>query len=95
MIDFNEIPQEQVIARGQYSMVRAQREKALKALRDMCESQNSAAASVLRDIQGASDTERHLSFMHDNLGRMAETVTEIEDLTEQLALIRPLAFPND
>jgi len=94
MIDFNEIAAEQIIARGQYSIVRAAREAALKTLRDMCESQNNAATSVLRDIQGATDTERHFAFMHDNLARMAETVGEIEELTEQLALIRPMAFPQ-
>ena len=94
MIDFNEISAEQIIARGQYSIVRAARETALKSLRDMCESQNNAATSVLRDIQGATDTERHFAFMHDNLARMAETVGEIEELTEQLALIRPMAFPQ-
>ena len=94
MIDFNEIAAEQIIARGQYSIVRAARETALKSLRDMCESQNNAATSVLRDIQGATDTERHFAFMHDNLARMAETVGEIEELTEQLALIRPMAFPQ-
>jgi hypothetical protein len=94
MIDFNEIAAEQIIARGQYSIVRAARETALKSLRDMCESQNNAATSVLRDIQGATDTERHFAFMHDNLARMAETVGEIEELTQQLALIRPMAFPQ-
>jgi len=94
MIDFNEISAEQIIARGQYSIVRAARETALKSLRDMCEAQNSAATSVLRDIQGATDTERHFAFMHDNLARMAETVGEIEELTQQLALIRPMAFPQ-
>jgi len=94
MIDFNEIAAEQIIARGQYSIVRAARETALKSLRDMCESQNNAATSVLRDIQGATDTERHFAFMHDNLARMAETVGEIEELTKQLALIRPMAFPQ-
>ena len=94
MIDFNEIAAEQIIARGQYSIVRAARETALKSLRDMCESMNNAATSVLRDIQGATDTERHFDFMHDNLARMAETVSEIEELTEQLALIRPMAFPQ-
>jgi len=94
VIDFNEIAAEQIIARGQYSIVRAARETALKSLRDMCESQNNAATSVLRDIQGATDTERHFAFMHDNLARMAETVGEIEELTEQLALIRPMAFPQ-
>jgi len=94
MIDFNEISAEQIIARGQYSIVRAARETALKSLRDMCESQNNAATSVLRDIQGATDTERHFAFMHDNLARMAETVGEIEELTQQLALIRPMAFPQ-
>jgi len=94
MIDFNEIAAEQIIARGQYSIVRAARETALKSLRDMCESQNNAATSVLRDIQAATDTERHFAFMHDNLARMAETVGEIEELTQQLALIRPMAFPQ-
>jgi len=94
MIDFNEIAAEQIIARGQYSIVRAARETALKSLRDMCESQNNAATSVLRDIQGATDTERHFAFMHDNLARMAEMVGEIEELTQQLALIRPMAFPQ-
>jgi len=94
MIDFNEIAAEQIIARGQYSIVRAARETALKSLRDMCESQNNATTSVLRDIQGATDTERHFAFMHDNLASMAETVGEIEELTQQLALIRPMAFPQ-
>jgi len=94
MIDFNEIAAEQIIARGQYSIVRAARETALKSLRDMCESHNNAATSVLRDVQGATDTERHFAFMHDNLARMAETVGEIEELTQQLALIRPMAFPQ-
>jgi len=94
MIDFNEIAAEQIIARGQYSIVRAARETALKSLRDMCESMNNAATSVLRDVQGATDTERHFVFMHDNLARMAETVGEIEELTQQLSLIRPMAFPQ-
>lgn len=94
MIDFNEIPGEQVIARGQYSMVRSLRDEWLKKLQSMCEQHNAAATSVLRDIQGQASCERHFSFMHDNLARMAETVTEIEELTRQLALIRPLAFPE-
>jgi len=94
MIGFEEISAEQVIARGQYSIVRDAKEAAFKSLSDMCESQNNAATSVLRDIQGATDTERHFSFMHDNLARMAETVGEIEELTQQLALIRPMAFPQ-
>lgn len=95
MIDFSEIATEQIIARGQYSMVRRTREDWLKKLRDMCEGHNAAAASVLRDVQCNADCERHFSYMHDNVARMAEAVTEIEELTKQLALIRPLAFPND
>jgi hypothetical protein len=94
MIDFNEIAAEQIIARGQYSIVRAAREDAIKGLLNMIESQNNAATSVLRDVQAATDTERHFAFMHDNLARMAETVGEIEELTQQLALIRPMAFPQ-
>lgn len=94
MIDFNEIPQEQVIARGQYSMVRAKREDQIKKLRELCEEQKSAIAAILRDVQEGAESGRHFSFVHKELGMMAETVTEIEDLTEQLALIRPLAFPE-
>ena len=95
MIDFSEVSTEQLIARGQYSMVRRSREDQLKCFASYCESQISAASAILRDVQKAEDVQRHFSFMHENLGRMAETVTEIEELTEQLALIRPLAFPHD
>lgn len=93
MIDFNTIPSEQIIARGQYSMVRASREEWVKNLRGMCEAHNAATTSILRDIQEAESVERHFAYMHDNLARMAEAVSEIEELTRQLDLIRPLAFP--
>lgn len=94
MIDFSEISTEQILARGQYSMVRASREEWLKNLRGWCEGHNHAVTAVLRDIQNAESTERHFAFLHDNLARMAEAVSEIEELTRQLELIRPLAFPE-
>lgn len=94
MIDFSEISTEQILARGQYSIVRIAREAALKTLRDACELQNNKALAVLREVQEAAETEHIFVFMHANLARMAETVTEIEELTRQLDLIRPLAFPK-
>lgn len=93
MIDFDKIPSEQIIARGQYSMVRAERENWLKNLRGWCEEHNAAVTAVLRDIQNAESTERHFAFLHANLASMAEAVAEVEELTRQLELIRPLAFP--
>lgn len=94
MIDFSEISTEQILARGQYSIARASREAWMKTLRELCEAQNSASAAVLRDLQASQEVERHLAFMHDILAQMAEAVSEIEELTRQLELIRPLAFPK-
>lgn len=94
MIDFSEISTEQILARGQYSMARASREAWMKTLRELCEQQNSAAVAVLRDLQANQDVQRHFAFMHDTLAQMAEAVTEIDELTKQLDLIRPLAFPK-
>jgi len=94
MIDFNEIPQAQVLARGQYSMVRSKREDALKALRTLCEGQNGATAAILRDIQEGQEVERHFAFLRDGLIHLAETVAEVEELTQQIELFRPVAFPK-
>jgi len=94
MIDFTEIPQAQILARGQYSMVRAMREDRLKELRTFCEAQNGATAAILRDIQAGQEVERHFSILLDGFGKMSMAVSEIEELTEQLNLIRPEAFPK-
>jgi signal transduction histidine kinase len=94
MIDFNEIPQAQILARGQYSIVRSKREDALKELRTLCEGQNSATAAILRDIQDGHEVTRHFAFLRQGLGSMTELIAELEDLTEQLNLIRPEAFPK-
>jgi hypothetical protein len=94
MIDFNGIPQAQILARGQYSMVRSKREDALKELRTLCEGQNGATAAILRDIQEGQEVARHFAFLRHGLGSMTELVAELEELTEQLNLIRPEAFPK-
>lgn len=93
MIDFAEIPQEQVIARGQYSIVRQARDDKIKALRILCEENNNATAAVLRDIQNTLDVKRHLDFLRMNTNFMASLSEEIEAFTSQLDMIRPIAFP--
>lgn len=93
MIDFAEIPQEQVIARGQYSIVRQARDDKIKELRVLCEENNSASAAVLRDIQGALDVSRHLDFLRKNMTLMAECAADVEATQRQLEMIRPIAFP--
>jgi len=93
MIDFADIPQEQVIARGQYSIVRQARDDKIKALRILCEENNNASAAVLRDIQGYIDVSGKLKFLKMNVGLMEESAEEIDALSKQLELIRPIAFP--
>lgn len=94
MIDFSAVSTEQLIARGQYSIVRQKRVAQITLLQSLCDQQLSAASSVLRDAQASSSVDRHFAFMRDNMAKMEEAVAEIEELTEQLALIRPLAFPE-
>lgn len=94
MIDFSAVSTEQLIARGQYSMARKKRVDQITLLQSLCDQQLSAVSSVLRDVQNASNVDRHFSFMRINMERMAEVVAEIDELTAQLAFIRPLAFPE-
>jgi hypothetical protein len=94
MIDFSEIATEQLIARGQYSIARKRRVDQIAVLQSLCDQQLSAVSSVLRDVQNASNVDRHFAFMRVNMEKMAETVAEIDELTGQLAIIRPLAFPE-
>lgn len=94
MIDFSTVSTEQLIARGQYSMARQKRVAQITLLQSLCDQQLSAASSVLRDVQASSDVARHFIFMRGNMAKMEEIVFEIEQLTEQLSLIRPLAFPE-
>lgn len=94
MIDFSTVSTEQLIARGQYSMARQKRVDQITLLQSLCDQQLSAVSSVLRDVQGESSVERHFAFMRDNMARMAEVVEEIDGLSAQLAIIRPLAFPK-
>ena len=95
MIDFTDYDMNVIIARGQYSIVRRQREEQLKALRNLCEGQNGAIAAVLRDIQEGTDVARHFAYLHDSHARMAEIVAEVAELSIQLGLIKPIAFPHD
>ena len=94
MIDFSAVSTEQLIARGQYSMARQKRVDQITMLQSLCDQQLSAVSSVLRDVQNASNVDRHFAFMRVNMEKMEETVAEIDELTSQLAIIRPLAFPE-
>lgn len=94
MIDFSTISYDQVMARGQYSMARQKRVDQIAKLQSLCDQQLSAVSSVLRDVQNASNVDRHFAFMRVNMEKMTEVVAEIDELTAQLAIIRPLAFPE-
>lgn len=94
MIDFKDVPVDQLIARGMYSMTRQRREEALKALRGRCEEQNGAVAAILRDVQAGDDTARHMAFLCKGQEVMAELIAELGELSEQMTMLRPTAFPS-
>jgi hypothetical protein len=97
MIDLNTIPDETLLARGQYATVRAAHEDAKKKLSILCGNLSSAASQVLRRMQPDSDdvpesVEDVLSAARATLTEMDLCVMSIESLAQQRAELKTLAW---
>jgi hypothetical protein len=99
MIDFNAIDQGEVIAKGQYSIVRAAHEDAKKRLAVMCGAFAAIAPQVLRLAQPDGDAVpdgvaigKLLADGGDLLSKISFQITEIEGLAQQRALLKQAAW---
>ena len=99
MIDFNTIDQSEVIAKGQYSIVRAEHENAKKRLAVMCGAFAAIAPQVLRmaqpDGDAVPDGEAIGKLLADGgelLSKISFQITEIEGLAQQRAALKISAW---
>jgi hypothetical protein len=99
MIDFNAIDQGELIAKGQYSIVRAAHEDAKKRLAVLCGAFAAIAPQVLRLAQPDGDAVpdgaaigKLLVDGGDLLDKMDAQVAEIEGLAQQRAMLKQSAW---
>jgi len=99
MIDFNAIDQGEVIAKGQYSIVRAAHEDAKKRLAVMCGAFAAIPPQVLRLAQPDGDAVpdstaigKLLADGGELLSKISFRITEIEGLAQQRAMLKQAAW---
>lgn len=99
MIDFNVIDQGEVIAKGQYSIVRAAHEDAKKRLAVMCGAFAAIPPQVLRlaqpDGDAVPDGTAIGKLLADGgalLSKIAFHIDEIEGLAQQRAVLKQAAW---
>jgi hypothetical protein len=99
MIDLTTIPDETLIARGQYSTVRAEHEDAKKRLAILCGSFSSIAPQVLRLMQPDGDAAPDIAQVNDliasarvTLDKIDACVASIEGLAQQRAALKQAAW---
>ena len=99
MIDLTSLPQDVLLARGEYATVRSAHEDAKKALQIECGKLGATSAQVLRAMQPDSDamptSPQELLATARNTLNMIETITlEIQSLAKQRAELKPKAWPR-
>jgi hypothetical protein len=97
MIELND--KELMIARGQYSTVRAMHEDAKKSLSILCGQLTSHASHILRQMQPDHDAipetiEKEIAAARNALAKIEECAQQIEALARQRAELKPLAWPK-
>jgi hypothetical protein len=99
MIDLTKYSQDEVIAKGHYSIVRAAHEDAKKRLAVMCGAFAAIAPQVLRLAQPDGDAipngveiDRILADGAALLQKMDDQVVEIKGLAQQRALLKTVAW---
>jgi hypothetical protein len=100
MIDLSSMPQEMLLARGQYATVRAAHEEAKKQLQIQCGQLGSVAAQILRGMQPDNNVEPIdaadlLSAGRNALNMMETLALQIQSLSAQKRELRPIAWPKD
>jgi hypothetical protein len=99
MIDLTTYSQDEVIAKGYYSIVRAEHEDAKKHLALLCSAFGAIAPQVLRLAQPDGDAipdgaaiGKLLIGGSDLLGKITIQVARIESLAQQRAILRQAAW---
>jgi hypothetical protein len=99
MIDLATIDQDTIIARGQYSTVRSAHEDEKKRLAILCGQFSSISSQVLRLMQPDSDATPDMETVRgliasgrELLGKITESVGEIEGLAGQRAALKDTAW---
>lgn len=98
-MNLDDIPQETIIARGQYSTVRGAHEDAKKQLSVLCGRLSSVSSQVLRYMQPDNDDAPPMAAVHDlmDMGRkymdqIDACIAQINELDAQRAALKPLAW---
>lgn len=97
MIDFAEVSTDVMLARGQYSTVRAAHEDAKKELQILCGKLSSVASRTLRHMQpdndaAPADFEQLLIEGRATLDQVGAACALITSLAQQRAALKPLAW---
>ena len=99
MIDLASLPQDVLLARGEYATVRSAHEDAKKSLAIECGKLGSAASQVLRAMQPdndavPADTQELLASARNTLNMIETIALEIQSLAKQRAELKPKAWPR-
>lgn len=97
-MNLDDIPDDLLLARGRYSTVRAMHEDQLKYLQILTGQLAAAGSQILRTMQPTDGEEADISALvaasHKTLEHIEITATAINELAEQRATLRPLAWPK-
>lgn len=92
MIDFKDIPEELIRARGQYATVRSALDDEMRNMQTLCAVISSRSASVLRDLQEGHDVKHVLDEMRDKINQMETSAKSIKALQAQRAELKSAAW---
>lgn len=99
MLDLTTIPEDTIIARGQYATVRSAHEDAKKQLSILCGQFANIAPMVLRAMQPAEDDAPDMRTVNEllatgktALAKMEKCADEIEQLSMQRAALKGAAW---
>jgi hypothetical protein len=84
MIDLTAIPEDELIARGQYSIVREKHEDAKKRLALLCGQFGTIAPQVLRLAQPADNAPVEVVAIHGLLAQGRDLLAKIETLADDI-----------
>lgn len=99
MLDLESICPTVLLARGQYSTVRAAHEDEQKSLQILCGKLSSCGSQVLRKMQPNNDdipesVSDLLTMGRWTLDEIEKTVAKVESLARQKAELKPVAWPK-
>jgi hypothetical protein len=97
MLDLTKIDADTLLARGEYSTIRAAHEDEKKALQLLCGALASTATKILRRMQPDNDAvpesvDELLAAARAGLDLIDATVTRIASLAQQRAEVKPRAW---